>query len=177
MRWILLCFMMASLCMGCGEPSAPPRDVVAQPEKTSPPPPKSPFQEPREPPYPRGGRVEIKEGADGTQLKAHDENERVKAEAGVGIKGQRLEDKRLVQMIVTPARALFRTQQRVVFEVQIPHAVDLYQATNGFKPKTHDDFMAQIIKANNIQLPTLPPGEHYVYDPDKGELMVERPAR
>ena len=87
------------------------RDVVAQPEidlaaaaQAAGP------LEPREPPYPRGGRVEITEGAEGTQLKARDESERVKAEAGVGIKGQRLEDERLVQMIVTPASALFRTR-------------------------------------------------------------------
>ena len=101
---------------------------------------------------------------------------RVKAEVGVGVKGQPLEDPRLVQTIVAPARALFRTEQRVVFEIQIPHAMQLYEATNGKRPATHAEFMEQIIQANQIVLPELPAGQRYVYDPETGELMVEKPA-
>jgi hypothetical protein len=36
--------------------------------------------------------------------------------------------------------------------------------------------MKEIIEANSIKLPKLPPGEKYIYDPAKGELQVERPA-
>ncbi|MCU0963169.1 MAG: hypothetical protein MUF48_24005 [Pirellulaceae bacterium] len=100
---------------------------------------------------------------------------RVPAAVGVGIRGRKLDDPKLVQMIVTPARALFRTRERVVFEVQIPHALQLYEATNGTKPKSHDEFMQQIVQFNQIQLPELPPGQRYVYDPETGELMVEKP--
>lgn len=104
------------------------------------------------------------------------ETVRVPAEVGVGVKGRKLDDPHLVQMIVTPARALFRTRERVVFEVQIPHAMQLYEATNGRKPRSHDEFMQEIIGFNQIQLPELPPGQRYVYDPESGELMVERPG-
>ncbi len=109
-------------------------------------------------------------------IKEREELERVKAQVGVGVKGRRLDNEALVQSIVTPARALFRTQERVVFEIQIPHAVNLFEAANGRKPNSHDEFMQQIVEANNLKLPELPAGQRYVYDPTAGELMVERPA-
>jgi hypothetical protein len=37
--------------------------------------------------------------------------------------------------------------------------------------------MDKIINTNNLHLPTLPPGQRYVYDPIKGELMVEKPEK
>jgi hypothetical protein len=123
-------------------------------------------------PYQRGGNVEVSQTKDGVELK-----ERVEAQVGVGKKGRRLEDERLVQTIVTPAVALFRTRERLVFEVQIPQALKMYEALNGKKPATHDEFMEQIVQANKIPLPTLPSGHRYVYDPQTGQLMVERPAR
>jgi hypothetical protein len=51
----------------------------------------------------------------------------------------------------------------------------LYNGSHGTNPKTHEEFMSQIIEANNIQLPDLPSGQEYVYDPEKAELMVQRP--
>jgi hypothetical protein len=101
--------------------------------------------------------------------------ERVKAEKGVGIKGRSLDEHE--GMLVTPAKAYFSVRERVVFEIQIPEAVKLFKATNGNSPKSNEDFMAQIIDANQIHLPELPAGQRYVYDPEKEELMVERPAR
>ena len=60
----------------------------------------------------------------------------------------------------------------------IKHAVDLYQATNGEFPKTYDEFMEQIIKANNIALPTLPFYQEYHYDVPTHSLMIyEYPDR
>ena len=96
-----------------------------------------------------------------------------KAEVGDGKKG-RYEGSGVV---VTPLKAYFRTQQRIVYEVQIPHAMKLYQATNGSYPKSQEEFMSQIIEPNQIKLPELPPGHRYVYDPQKAELMVEKPAQ
>lgn len=101
--------------------------------------------------------------------------ERVKAEKGVGIKGRSLDEHQ--GMLVTPAKAYFSVRERVVFEIQIPDAVKLFKATNGNSPKSHEDFMAQIIDANQIHLPELAAGQRYVYDPEKEELMVERPRR
>ncbi|MFW6171988.1 MAG: hypothetical protein ACODAD_15985 [Planctomycetota bacterium] len=105
------------------------------------------------------------------------ESARVKAEVGVGKKGRRLEDERVARTIVTPAVSLFRTRERMVFEVEIPKAMQMYKALNGKRPETEEEFFEQIIRANQIKLPELPAGQRYVYDPRKGQLMVERPAR
>lgn len=105
-----------------------------------------------------------------------EKTERVKAEVGVGKKGRRLEKDGLVRIMTVPALAYFRTEQRVVFEIQIPHALNLYKAMNGKAPKTEESFMKEIIEFNRIELPELPAGHRYVYDPQAGELMVERPT-
>jgi hypothetical protein len=173
------CWIVATalLVAGCAEESPiEPLPTTSKMKKLpeplpAPPPPKEPAQ----PPYPPGGRMQLKSDPIGGPARA-DDSTRVKAEVGVGVKGRRLDDPNLVQTIVTPARALFRTQERVVFEITLPHALQLYEATNGRKPKTHEEFMEQIVKANQIKLPELPAGERYVYDPKAGELMVERPA-
>ena len=41
----------------------------------------------------------------------------------------------------------------------------LYKASEGNCPKTQEEFMDKIIKENNLQLPTLPAGQSYFYDP------------
>ncbi len=59
--------------------------------------------------------------------------------------------------------------------------IDQYEALNGEKPKTYQDFMDVIIKkgkADGIQLPMLPYYQEYAYDSDKKELVVvEYPAK
>jgi hypothetical protein len=99
--------------------------------------------------------------------------ERVKAEKGVGIKGRSLDEYEGV--VVTPAKQIFTVRERVVFEIQIPGALNLFNASEGRNPESHEEFMEKIIKFNNIKLPELPPGQKYIYDPAQNELMVERP--
>ena len=99
--------------------------------------------------------------------------ERVVAEAGVGKKGQSLKDE--TGIVVEPVKQLIRFEQKVVFDVQIKQALELYKASNGSYPKTNEEFMDKIIKANGFVLPTLPDGQEYVFDPEQGQLMVERP--
>jgi hypothetical protein len=101
--------------------------------------------------------------------------ETVAAEAGVGKKGQSLEGE--TGMLVEPVKQLFKFEQKAVFDLQIKPALNMYKATTGSAPKTHEEFMEKIIKANNIPLPELPAGQQYVYDPEQGQLMVERPKR
>jgi hypothetical protein len=117
--------------------------------------------------------VEIAEG-DGGEVQL---TERVRAKSGVGKKGRRLRDPKLVQTLVTPAVSLFAAQQRVVFDIQIPKAMQYYEGLHGEKPQSHEEFMQGIVKEGQIQLPELPAGHKYVYDPKQGVLMVERPAR
>lgn len=56
--------------------------------------------------------------------------------------------------------------------LSIKHAMDLYRAQNDRYPKDHDEFMAEIIKANSIALPVLPHYQKYGYDEKKHELVV-----
>ena len=96
---------------------------------------------------------------------------REKAAAGMGEKGRGYGG----DMITVAPRAEWNVKERLVLD-QIQLAMDLYKAENGGNPpKTQEEYMAKIIQAQNIKLPTLPPGQRYVYDPHSGELMVEKP--
>jgi hypothetical protein len=103
------------------------------------------------------------------------EMEKVKADVGVGKKGASLRGEN--QLIAGPAVAYFNTREKVVFQIQIPHALDLFNAEHGFYPKSHEEFMEKIVEFNQIKLPQLPDGAKYVYDVDSHTLMVERPAK
>jgi hypothetical protein len=105
--------------------------------------------------------------------------ERVTADVGVGQRGRSLDkhEGAIERMIVQPARTLFAVRERMVFSTQIPQALQLYKATHGRGPTSHEDFLRDIIQANNIRLPELPEGQRYVYDLASEELLVERPAR
>ena len=48
-----------------------------------------------------------------------------------------------------------------------------YKALHDGAPKTHDEFMKEIIQAAEIRLPELPAGDRYIYDPKTEQLMVE----
>ncbi|MFN0016737.1 MAG: hypothetical protein ACKVP0_00675 [Pirellulaceae bacterium] len=97
-----------------------------------------------------------------------------KAGVGSGKKGRSLDKHEGI--VVTPAKTLFAAKEKIKFEIEIPHTLNLYKALEGSAPKSHDEFMEKIIKANNISLPELPEGHKYVYDPMTETLMVEKPA-
>lgn len=101
--------------------------------------------------------------------------ERVKAEKGVGIKGRSLDQHE--GLLVTPAKAYFSAKERIAFEIEVPHALNLYKASEGSGPKSHEEFMEKIIQFNRIKLPQLPPDAKYVYDVESEQLMVERPKK
>ncbi len=62
--------------------------------------------------------------------------------------------------------------------MNIQHALDLYQATNGDYPKTYAEFKEKIITENNIALPMLPFYQEYGYDAPTHRLVVlEYPDR
>ena len=93
-----------------------------------------------------------------------------KANVGVGRATQRMEKQ---GALATPAAALFKTKEKIAFKIQIPHALNLYKATKGRGPQSHEEFMKEIIEANDIQLPELPEGRVYRFRPDLQELWVE----
>ncbi len=56
--------------------------------------------------------------------------------------------------------------------LSIQHDMDLYHATNDRYPKDYDEFMAEIIKANNIALPQLPTYQKYGYNEKEHKLVI-----
>jgi hypothetical protein len=96
------------------------------------------------------------------------------AGVGVGAKGQNYGGPGLV---TTPVEAYFRTEERIAFEIQIPHAMKLYKAEHNNKgPKSHEEFMKVIIEQGDVKLPELPEGAEFVYDPKTEQLLVRHPA-
>lgn len=98
----------------------------------------------------------------------------MKADVGVGIKGRSLDPHEGV--LVTPAKAYFAVREKVVFQIQIPQAIQLYKAENPI-PLTFDEFKLNILDPNKIKLPPLPPGHTYEWDPEQEQLMVKRPVK
>jgi hypothetical protein len=56
--------------------------------------------------------------------------------------------------------------------LSIQHAMDLYRAEHDRYPKDYDEFMNEIIKANNIALPLLPSYQKYGYDEREHKLVI-----
>jgi len=96
-----------------------------------------------------------------------------KAAPGVGVQGQGYGG----GLITTPVHTFFAAKQMIVFNIEIPKAMQLFEATNNRKPRSAEEYMKEIIKAGNIALPELPAGDRYVYDPKTGDLLVEHPAK
>ncbi len=96
-----------------------------------------------------------------------------KAGVGVGKSTQAMDRHgKTGDVVAGPAKTLFRTRDKLVFEIQIPQALNLYKAEHGKGPQSHDEFMEKIIRRNSIKLPELPPGRHYQFDVEKQELWV-----
>ena len=50
--------------------------------------------------------------------------------------------------------------------------MQLFQAEKGRFPKDHEEFMTEIIKKYNIQLPVLPGNKKYQYDVQNHKLII-----
>lgn len=96
------------------------------------------------------------------------------AKVGVGVQGNSLDsikgnDPRM--LIVGPAKAFFNTKERIVFDIELPRSAQLFNALKSRDPKTHDEYMKEVV--GQIQLPKLPDGKVYKYHPDTNDLWVE----
>lgn len=147
-------------------PPPPPSTSAAASTPATPAPSKANVPPPPPPPPPAKGETTETPAAPPAENVVREE-----AKFGVGKKGRNYE----AGIVTTPVAAYFGARERVAFEIQIPHAMNLYKATNGSGPKSHEEFMQKIIKENAINLPQLPDGHRYVYDPQTEQLMVERP--
>ena len=59
-----------------------------------------------------------------------------------------------------------------VTKLAVDHHLNIYNALHGHYPKDHEEFMREIIKKNNLQLPKLPYGNTYQYDVANHKLVV-----
>ncbi|MEJ7637308.1 MAG: hypothetical protein WKF75_04775 [Singulisphaera sp.] len=69
----------------------------------------------------------------------------------------------------------YRTTVANLAKMKVKMDMDQYEALNGEKPKTYEEFMEHIIKKDKpdgIQLPMLPYYQDYGYDPETKELVV-----
>jgi hypothetical protein len=96
--------------------------------------------------------------------------ERVPARPGVSDKG-----KYDAGIFTTPLTANFSMKEQTIFNYTIPKALEIFEGVYNRRPRNHQEFMSEIIAKNNVHLPVLPPQHRYIYDPERGELMVERP--
>ncbi len=113
------------------------------------------------------------DGAPTDESAAPPDGELSKAEVGVGAKGKGYGGPGFV---TTPIEAMFRAEERIRFEAQIPENLKIYKASHDNKgPATHEEFMKVIIKEGGIPLPELPQGSEYWYDAKTEQLMVRTP--
>ena len=96
-----------------------------------------------------------------------------KAKVGVGAKGEGYGN---MAPILKPASTFWKAKEAIAFNIVIPKNMQLFEATNGRKPKSHEEFMEKIIGEGKVKLPKLDEGLEYFYDADKGELMVRSQA-
>jgi len=99
----------------------------------------------------------------------------VKAEVGAGAKGHYGPPTGGPMDIITvPISAGFRTRERISF-LLIDDAMNKFKAEHDRVPESHNEFMEKIVRAGNITLPPLLPGQEYLYDPKDGELKIRKP--
>jgi hypothetical protein len=112
-----------------------------------------------------------------TSKKKHEQSNtslQTKADVGVGAAGKDYGNGD-AGLVTTPVSAYFSAREMIVFKIKLPHAMQMFKALNDRNPKSQEEFDEQILKENGIDLPELPEGQKYVYDPEKGQLMVEHP--
>jgi hypothetical protein len=76
-------------------------------------------------------------------------------------------------IITEPLKQFFLIQHRLVF-INVDKAEQLYEAEHGSMPKSHDEYMLEIIQRNEIELPELGAGWEYYYDATDGELKQRK---
>ncbi len=80
-------------------------------------------------------------------------------------------DVKITNPITGPLEAYHPIMQQVA-ALGIEHAVNLFNASEGRYPSSHEEFMTRIIKENSIRLPVLQPGLEYQYDVENHKLVI-----
>ena len=80
-------------------------------------------------------------------------------------------DVHITNPITGPLEAFHPVMQQIA-TIGIEHAVNLFNASEGRYPNSHEEFMTRIVKENNMRLPVLQPGMEYQYDVENHKLVV-----
>lgn len=115
------------------------------------------------------------DAAGATENAAEPETEYVEKKADVGATGKGeygVTSEQPMSIVTVPVSTYFKAQEMAVFRMQIPSAMNLFQASEGRYPNSEEEFMTKIIKANQIVLPKLPEGDVYFYDVQARELKI-----
>jgi hypothetical protein len=91
-----------------------------------------------------------------------------KPEAGAPVSDSKV---RVTDTVLAGAQA-YGPMLEQISKTTIAHALNLFQASEGRYPDSHEEFMTRIIQENNIRLPVLPGGKKYQYDVAHHELVV-----
>ena len=146
---------LCAVC-GCSEPIPVPEDEPATPTKEA-------------------EATANAENAAGATEGAEPETEFVEKKADVGATGKGeygVTSEQAMSIVTVPVSTYFKAQEMAVFRMQIPSAMNLFQASEGRYPNSEEEFMTKIIKANQIVLPKLPEGDVYFYDVQARELKI-----
>lgn len=84
------------------------------------------------------------------------------------------------QGLITSSLSAYRDATDQIEKIKIDRGLQLYSTKNGGPPQTHEEFMKEIIEKEKVNLPELPEGERYRFDPNEGPhgtLMIERLKR
>ncbi|MBQ2789474.1 MAG: hypothetical protein IJE97_07530 [Thermoguttaceae bacterium] len=122
-----------------------------------------------------GADAEKADVAGTTENATEPEAEYVEKKADVGATGKGeygVTSEEPMSIVTVPVSTYFKAQEMAVFRMQIPSAMNLFQASEGRYPNSEEEFMTKIIKANQIVLPKLPEGDVYFYDVQARELKI-----
>ncbi len=95
--------------------------------------------------------------------------EQVRAMAGVGKGGQKLKGHN--GLLATPAKQIFIAEQKIMF-MRAEQALTAFEIMNDRYPRSTEEYMQGVIKANQLTLPELPAGDRYEFDSKTHTLMV-----
>ncbi len=93
------------------------------------------------------------------------------ATAGAKVSDSTIDENRLATPLVGSLAAYGPIVERIS-KLYIEQAVNLFYAEHGRYPRSYDEFMEKIIRANNIELPVLPGNAKYQYDVENHRLEV-----
>ena len=81
------------------------------------------------------------------------------------------DDKEGVNMVNSTMRGASHAIHEIA-RLQIKQSVEMFRAVEGRYPKSHEEFMEKVIKANGIKLPAPVTTAEYQYDVENHELLV-----